>query len=130
MSHRSVAQLYYRPIVTIAIGLIVLQAFLAGLAVAWAALALADPLGTAVICHGVVGGNTDDSTPPEPIKAIHLCCDACMTGSPTATLPEQAVLPGFELCRGSTRRGACASDVRIAARAIRAGQSQAPPWRG
>jgi hypothetical protein len=83
-----------------------------------------------VICHGAVGGNTDDSTPPDPIKAIHLCCYACMAGSPTATLPEQAVLPGFELCRGSARRGACASDVPIAARAIRAGQSQAPPWRG
>jgi hypothetical protein len=130
MSHRSIAQLYYRTIVTIAVGLIVLQAFLAGLAVARAALALADPLGAAVICHRGASGNTDDGTPPEPIKAIHLCCYACIAGSPTATLPEQVVLPGFELCRGSTRRGACASDVRIAARAIRAGQSQAPPWRG
>ena len=129
MSHRSLAQLHYRPIVTIAVGLIVLQAFLAGLAVARAGLALADPLGTVVICPGAVGSNTDDGTPPDPIKAIHLCCDACMAGSATATLPVQAVLPGFELCRGSARRGACASDVPIAARAIRAGQSQAPPWR-
>ena len=130
MPRPSVAHPYHRPIALLAAGLIVLQAFLAGLAVARAALVLADPLGIAVICHGGNSGNTDDGTAPDPIKEIHTCCFACVAGSPAATLPERAVLPKFDLSRDSTRRAICVADVPIAHRAIRAGQSQAPPRRG
>lgn len=121
-----------RPIAVIAAGLIVLQAFLATLASARAAATTAaDPLGIAVICHGAGGGsNSNDGTAPDPIKTAHLCCIDCMGGSPAATLPEPAALLRSDLCGQSKSAAVCAADVTIADRAIRAGQSQAPPHRG
>jgi hypothetical protein len=119
-----------RPIAVIAAGLIVLQAFLASLASARAAATTAaDPLGIAVICHG--GGSvSDDGTAPDPIKTAHKCCIDCMGGPPAATLPEQAALLRSDLCGQSKSATVSAADVTIADRAIRAGQSQAPPHRG
>lgn len=121
-----------RSIAVITAGLIVLQAFLAGLAGARAAAIMAaDPLGIAVICHGAGGGSdSGDGTAPDPIKAAHLCCIDCMGGSPAAMLPEQAVLLRSELCDELKSAPICAKDITIAERAIRAGQSQAPPPRG
>jgi len=134
MPSRRVARLrqhqHCRPIAVIAAGLIVLQAFLAGLAGARAAATTAaDPLGIAVICHGAGGSDSGDGTAPDPIKSVHLCCIGCM-GAPAATLPEQAVLLRSDLCGESRSAPVCAADVTIAERAIRAGQSQAPPRRG
>jgi hypothetical protein len=119
------------PIAVIAATLIVLQALLAGLASARAAaVTTADPLGIAVICHGSSGGDSDDGTAPDPTKLVHLCCMDCMGGSPAATLPEQAALLQSDLCGEARPPTVCAADVTIAKRAIRAGQSQAPPRRG
>jgi hypothetical protein len=122
---------HHRSIAVVAAGLIVLQAFLTGLASARAAAVTAtDPLGIAVICHGAGGSNSGDGTAPDPTKLAHLCCVDCIGGSPSATLPEQAVLLRSDLCGGSNSAPVCAADVTIAERAIRAGQSQAPPRRG
>jgi hypothetical protein len=120
-----------RSIAVIAAGLIVLQAFLAGFANSRAAaIPAADPIGVAVICHGAGGSDSGDGTAPDPIKAVHLCCVACMAGSLAGTLPEQAALPKPNPCRDSTSAAVCAADVPISERAVRAGQSQAPPHRG
>lgn len=125
-----IAHLHRRPIAMLAAGVIALQAFLAGLAGARAAqIFLADPLGIAIICHGAVSANRDDGAPPPPINERHLCCVACMSGSAAATLPQHTVLVGFESWHGATRFAVCAADVPIADRAIRAGESRAPPPR-
>jgi hypothetical protein len=129
MRRRLFAHQYRRPIGVLAAGLIVLQALLASLAVAQAALISADPVGV-VICHGGGGNNGDDGTAPDPIKEIHQCCLACVAGSPTATLPQQTLFFGFELPPSSTRLGLWLDDVPTADRSIRAGQSRAPPRRG
>jgi hypothetical protein len=124
-------RLHCRPTALMAAGLIVLQALLAGLASARAAtIAAADPLGIAVICHGASGSDPGDGTAPDPIKTVHLCCVDCIGGPAAATLPEQAVLPGSALCGESTSLSVCVADVPTAARAMRAGQSRAPPRRG
>jgi hypothetical protein len=129
MPSRLVARLrpHCRPIALIVAGMIVLQAFLAGLASARATAALAaDPLGIAVICHGG-GGDSADGMVPNPIKAAHLCCFDCMGGPTAATLPEQVVFLRSDLSGAATPPAICVADVAIAERAIRAGQSQAPP---
>jgi hypothetical protein len=132
MLPRLVARLraHRRPMALIAAGLIVLQAFVAGFASARAAAITADPLGIAVICHGAGGSDPGDGTAPDPIKLAHQCCIDCMGGSPAATLPEQAVLLRSDNCGESNAAPVRAADVTIAERAIRAGQSQAPPRRG
>jgi hypothetical protein len=130
MLPRLVARLRPPCTAVIAAGLMVLQAFLAGLASAQAAAITADPLGVPVICHSVGGSDPGDGTAPNPIKAVHLCCVACMGGSSAATLPEQNALPRSGLCGESALPAVCIADVPTPERAIRAGQSQAPPRRG
>src|SRR5450631_4494154 len=85
-----------RAVVMIAAGLLAVQAFLAGLSMAQAALMqspnLADADGFNIICHGNAGAGSDHGTAPEPAKNQHPCCISCMAGAPPATLLEQTIV--------------------------------------
>lgn len=115
-----------RAIALIAAWLVVLQAVLAGLAIAQAAAAwTADPLAAAAICHGSGGAGSEQQPAPETGKVRHLCCAYCMSAAPALAPPDLPLAlqprpiarlvtyPGFTLVRSH--------------QAVRAGQSQAPP---
>jgi hypothetical protein len=119
---------YHRPAVTIAAGLIAVQAFLAGLAIAPAALMLAPNFDDfAVICHGNAGADSDSGSVPDPVKIQHPCCASCVAGAPPATLPEQLIVLRSDHNRVFKSRFFSAASILIAPRAVRAGPSQAPP---
>jgi hypothetical protein len=114
-----------RAAVAVAVVLMIVQAFLAGLANAEAAL-----LGTggdfAVICHGAGG------TPPEPgtapaDKQQHPCCESCTAGAPPAVLPVPAIVLRATHCQPCGSAILRAVAIPLAPRAVRAGPSQAPP---
>ena len=113
-----------RPIVLIAAWLIVLQAFLAGVAAAQAAaMAASDPINA--ICHGADGAGADDGTAPQSAKIEHLCCAHCTSAAPAITPPDA---PRAAPARLGSRPSACLSFTVVIARgAVRAGPSQAPP---
>jgi hypothetical protein len=117
-----------RPAVVIAGGLIAVQAFLAGLASAQAALMPIPDLsgsGGAVICHGNGGPTSDTGT--DPAKSQHPCCEACATVSPPADLPLPPIVLRTDRRRVLESLFPAAPSILIAARAVRAGTSQAPP---
>jgi hypothetical protein len=118
-----------RPAAMLVAGAIVVQAFLAGLALAQAALLLTPGLADfAVICHGNSGAAVShDNSAPAPKINPHPCCESCTAAAPPATLPEQALVPQADralLLQSSSLRTLA---LLIAARAVRAGLSQAPP---
>jgi hypothetical protein len=120
------AQLCRHAIVALATWLIVLQAFLAGVAAAQAAATPASAAGDA-ICHSS-SPNADgpDGTAPENGKVAHLCCVACTSAAPALAAPEAPKL--LRRLAPASRPAAFASFiVVIAPGAIRAGLSQAPP---
>ncbi len=125
---------YRRPAVMIAAGLIAVQAFLAGLTTAQAALVLtpnpADVAGFAVICHGNGSADSDNGKAPDPAKNQHPCCVSCAAGAPPATLPEQLIVLRADRCRVFKSPFFCAVSILITPRAVRAGPSQAPPSLG
>ncbi len=98
---------YRRPAVVIAAGLIAVQAFLAGVVMAQAALMLAPDLsedaGFAVICHGNGGSPSDPGTAPDPAKSQHPCCVTCAAGAAPAVLP--APLSVLRADRAAAARG-------------------------
>jgi hypothetical protein len=105
-----------------------LQAFLAGLAAAQAAIVLtASPVDVAVICHGHGGGNTDHGSNPDPRDAAHLCCVACACGGAPATLAQAPPVPRAVAFRSLGAAAARAVAGPILRRAVRDGPSQAPP---
>jgi hypothetical protein len=120
---------YRRPAVMIAAGLIAVQAFLAGSAVAQAefmpAPNLAGDAAFAVICHG--NGGPDPGNAPDPAKTQHPCCVSCAAGAPPATLPEQLIALRSDCGRVFKSPLFCSASIPIAPRAVRAGPSQAPP---
>jgi hypothetical protein len=118
------------PAVLVVAGLMAVQAFLGGLAMAQAALMLSpNPANAdfAVICHGNAGADSDPAGVPEPARNPHPCCLSCVAGSPPATLPEQHVVLRPDRCRVAAQPLLCAASILIAPRAVRAGPSQAPP---
>ncbi len=121
---------YRRPAVVIAAGLIAVQAFLAGLVMAQAALMpapdLSDDAGFAVICHGNGGSGSDPGTAPEPAKSQHPCCLTCAAGAVPAAVPAQLIVLRADRPRLLAPPFFSAA-IRIAPRAVRAGPSQAPP---
>jgi hypothetical protein len=123
-------RVYRRAAVAMAAGLIAVQALLAGLASAQAALApTPDPAGVAgfaVICHGGNGGAGSD-TGTDPAKRQHPCCESCAAGSPPATLPAHPVALRADHRPVVESPFPCALAIAIAPRAVRAGSSQAPP---
>ena len=120
-------RVYSRPAAVLAAGLIAMQAVLAGLTIAQAALLLTPGLADLeVICHGSGGTASDDGTAPGPSQDRHPCCVSC-TAAPPATLPEQSILLRVERGRAFQSPILPAATVSIAARAVRAGPSRAPP---
>jgi hypothetical protein len=120
-------RLYRRPAVVMAAGLIAVQAFLAGLGLAQAALVLTSGLADlTVICHG---NSASDShgTAPDPVQNGHPCCASCIAAAPPATLPAPVIVLRADRCRVFKSPTFCANSIPIAPRAVRAGFSQAPP---
>ena len=78
-----------RAIALIAAWLVVLQAVLAGVAIAQAAAAwTADPLAAAAICHGSGSAGSEQQPAPETGKVRHLCCAYCMSAAPALAPPD------------------------------------------
>jgi hypothetical protein len=118
------------PAALVAAGLMALQAFLGGLAMAQAALMLSPTPAEAdfaVICHGNAGAGSDPAGVPEPARNQHPCCQSCMAGGPPATLPEQHIGLRPDRCAVAAKPLLYAATILIAPRAVRAGASQAPP---
>ena len=116
-----------RPIIVIAAWLIVLQAFLTGIATAQAGIALADPLAAGVICHGT-GGTDGGASPavPDAGAAWHLCCSYCMAAAPVLPPPLAQIGPArisFAVVVVPLSNFA----IVVAREAVRAGPSRAPP---
>jgi hypothetical protein len=110
-----------RPFILIAVWLVVLQAFVAGLAAARSGAATAsDP----VVCHGA--GEGADPATPDPAKLRHLCCAYCMSAAPALPPPAAPHLERLRAHEGS-RLAPATFTVIVAPGAVRAGQSQAPP---
>jgi hypothetical protein len=117
------------PAVLVVAGLLAVQAFLGGLAMAQAALMLSpNPAEAdfAVICHGN-GTGSDPAGPADPARNQHPCCLSCMASGPPATLPEQQGVLRPDHCPVAAKPLLCAASILIAPRAVRAGASQAPP---
>ena len=115
-----------RAIALIAAWLVVLQAVLAGVAIAQAAAApTSDPIAAAAICHGSGAPGSSDTTAPETGKVRHLCCAYCMSAAPAA--PGSAA-PDALQPRPIARLIVYSSFTLVLAhQAVRAGRSQAPP---
>ena len=110
-----------RPLVLLAVAILVLQTLVAGLASAHAAARIATFGADAVICHG----NGEDGSAPAG-KAAHDCCTFCTNPGPVALSANAPVLdrltPAHRVAQADNP-----GDVRPSGRAIRAGPSQAPP---
>jgi len=117
---------YRRPAVVFAAGLVAVQAFLAGLTVAQALTANLPGADFTVICHGN-GGAAQDPAGPDPATTQHPCCDACAAAATPAMLPAQLTALRTERWRTFASPVLSAVLVRVTARAVRAGASQAPP---
>jgi hypothetical protein len=116
---------YRCPAALIAAWLLVLQAFLAGVATAQAGVLLAaGAIDAAAICHGA-GGGPGDSGGPDAEKLRHLCCAACLPVPVSAPPPSGVSDPEP---RRDARPPAFAPFIFvISPGAVRAGPSQAPP---
>jgi hypothetical protein len=116
-----------RPIVLIAIWLVVLQAFLAGVATAQVgAMAASDPL-LGAICHGSGGTGVADTTAPDANKVRHLCCEYCTSAAPALAPPDAASMAAPQPRAAAQSSVLSRFIIVIASGAIRAGASQAPP---
>lgn len=118
------------PAVLVVAGLLAVQAFLGGLAMAQAALMPSpNPADAdfAVICHGNAGAGADPASAPDSARNQHPCCLSCMAGGPPATLPEPQVVLRPDRCPVAAEPLLRAASILIAPRAVRAGASQAPP---
>ena len=122
------AQPWRRAITLIAVWLVVVQAFLSGIAAAQAGdIVVADPLGAAVICHG--GEGSGAAEPAAPGTARHLCCTYCCASSAPALAPPS--LPNFARAdfHGAALPVLATFAIVMTRGAVRAGFSQAPPSR-
>ena len=113
-------------IVALATWLIVLQAFLAGVAAAQAAATPASAVGDAICHSSSPSADGPDGTAPENGKVAHLCCVACTSAAPALAAPA-APKPLRRLAPASRPAAFASFIVVIAPGAIRAGLSQAPP---
>lgn len=116
-----------RAAVVIATALMLVQAFLAGLAGARALVLTAGTGDVAVICHSGGGGQSDPGTAPGVPERQHACCELCTAGAPPALLPEPPLAPFAMRDPPAGPPALRAVSILIAPRAVRAGASQAPP---
>jgi hypothetical protein len=109
-----------------AIWLLVLQAFLAGVATARAGAMLASgSIDKAAICHTSNGNEPADGTAPDAVKAWHLCCAGCTISAHAAPVaPDVATV---ETGRAMPPPALAGFILVVPHGAIRAGPSQAPP---
>jgi Protein of unknown function (DUF2946) len=118
------------PIALIAASLIVLQAFLAGVAAgqagAPAAIDLIDP---AAICHGSGRADPAGTGVPDAGKAWHLCCAYCTNAVSAITPPDAARLDPLEPRPAGRLLASAGFTIVLPPGAVRAGPSQAPPGR-
>jgi hypothetical protein len=124
------AQPWRRAITLIAVWLVVVQAFLSGIAAAQAGgILAADPLGVAVICHGGEGSGAAEPAAPGTDTAWHLCCAYCCASSAPALAPPS--LPNFARAdfHGAALPVLASFTIVVTRGAVRAGFSQAPPSR-
>jgi hypothetical protein len=121
-----------RPIALIAtwlaVWLVVLQAFLAGVVAAQAGARLAAIPGD-IICHasGDAAGQADGSV-PDSGNGWHLCCAACT--APALATPATPALAAMELPQALQRLTLPGLTIVVARGAIRAGPSRGPPTLG
>ena len=116
------------PIALIAAWLVVLQAFLAGVATAQSAtMPGTDPLNAASICHGAGGSAPVDSPARQADKAWHLCCAYCTSAASPMVAPPVLGLAELQPGRDLRPPGFLRFTVSVARGAVRAGPSQAPP---
>jgi hypothetical protein len=117
------ADVVCRPLIMLAAWLIVLQAFLAGVATAQAALKLAVPSQAGAICHGA---SSAAPSIPDADETKRLCCAFCATSPFVAAADASEMTPVI-----SWNQAASAAlthfTVVLARGAVRAGPSQAPP---
>jgi hypothetical protein len=108
----------------LAVWLVVLQAFLAGVAAvqtgAWPAPAPGD-----IICHASGGAGQADGSAPDTGNGWHLCCAACT--APALATPATPALAVMELARAVQLLPLPRFTVVVARGAIRVGPSQGPP---
>jgi hypothetical protein len=111
-----------RPLVLLAVAILLVQTLVAGLASAHTAARIATfGADAGVICHG-----NDDGSTPAGTPAAHDCCAFCNNPGPVALSAGAPVVD--RLIPAHRTDGADApNDVRPGRRAIRAGPSQAPP---
>ena len=77
-------------VVIVAVWLIVLQAFLAG--VAAASSAMPPPDVTGALCHGAGDAKPVDAPASSPRQAWHVCCASCLASAPAIPAPATPVL--------------------------------------
>jgi hypothetical protein len=113
-------------LIAVAIALVGVQTFAAGLATAQSAsLSGSDPFG--VICHGAGGAEPPVGSVPPSRMMRDICCAFCTAAGP-AMLPVTPPAIGRVEHAGDDGLPATARDiVLITRRAVRAGPSQAPP---
>jgi hypothetical protein len=117
-----------RAVVAMAAAVMLVQAFLAGLAGGQVVLVLsADSEGIAVICHSGGGAPADPGRVPGAPERQHPCCESCTAGVPPAVLPAPSLAPFAAQDRPAGPLALRAVSILIAPRAVRAGASQAPP---
>lgn len=116
-----------RPIVVVVAWLLVLQAFLAGVAAAQAAARSAHGAAhasVALICHST---DSNDAGTPADGAPEHDCCAGCLSAAPALVLPGGAPAP---VAGAADRALVWTPYTFIVARwAVRSGPSQAPPPR-
>jgi len=115
-----------RAIVLIAVWLVVLQAFLAGVATAQAGAMASDPL-LGAICHGSDGAAPADTTAPDANKVRHICCEYCTSAAPALAPPGTAGATVLQSRPASQLSEFSRFIIVLSPGAIRAGPSQAPP---
>jgi hypothetical protein len=123
-----------RPIVAIAVALVVLQSLAAGLATAQAAAAAVPNPFDSAICHGAggngAGGGQDGTGSADPRGSdqhANTCCAFCLaatSGLPAFGAPD---MPGLHRVRVFISAVSHVAAAPIPWRAVRAGFSQAPP---
>jgi hypothetical protein len=114
-----------RPLIAIAIALVVLQTLVTGIALAQSATSL-EPFDAGVICHAGGDGSTSTSDlPSDSHKA--LCCVFCIATAPALLPAAPPVTQRLALVAQNGSSAASQDIVLIARRAVRAGPSHAPP---
>jgi hypothetical protein len=113
----------------LAVWLVVLQAFLAGVVAAQTGARLAqiphDILPGDIICHASGDTGQADGSAPDTGNGWHLCCAACT--APALATPVTTALAAMELARAFQPHTLSRFTIVVARGAIRAGPSQGPP---